>query len=162
MYGLRFVIWFNLAYLLLALAVLVPLAWHRHVRRLALLPSTWLGRAQLMFLVFLWWIIVGNLSRYLPFDPRRMITEGTIHVNACLLTLFALLLPTIVGETIRQSAPDWAQVLRRTAVGGLIVCTVLGLLQFGVTRAVWGDKHSGHGAVHIRFGSEATQSKYKP
>lgn len=162
MYGLGIVTWFNLAYALLALAVLAPLAWHRHVRRLAILPAGWLGRAQLLFLVFLWWIVIGNLSRCLPFDPGRMITEGTIHVNACLLTLLALLLPTLVRTPVLRVSPDWQSALRRTALVGSAVCALVVLLEFGVTRAVWGEKHSGHGSVHIRFGPDATQGKYKP
>ena len=50
---------------------------------------------------FLWWIIVGNLSRTVPFAEQRLITEGVIHLNACLCTLLALLLPSrqwLAGE----------------------------------------------------------------
>ena len=36
--------------------------------------------------------VIGNLSRYLPFDPQRLITEGVIHINACLCTLLVLAL----------------------------------------------------------------------
>ncbi|MBL9122356.1 MAG: hypothetical protein JNG90_01905 [Planctomycetaceae bacterium] len=162
MYGLSATTWFTLAYLLLALAVVVPLLWHRRVRRIAIVPDSWLGKGQMLFLVFLWWIIVGNLSRYLPFNPLRMITEGTIHLNACLLTLLTLLLPTVAWGVPYGGVWDWPRTLKRTLMLGGAACALVILLEFAVTRVVWGDKFSGHGMRHIRFGPDSTAGKYKP
>ncbi len=55
--------------------------------KLPLLPASRLGKGQLFFIVFLWWIVLGNLSRTVPFAEQRLVTEGTIHLNACLCTL---------------------------------------------------------------------------
>ncbi len=31
---------------------------------------------SVLYVIFLWWVVVGNLSRVLPFQPQRLITEG--------------------------------------------------------------------------------------
>lgn len=162
MYGLSATAWFNLAYFCLAATVLIPLVYHRRVRKIAIVPESWLGRGQLLFLVFLWWIIVGDLSRYLPFDDRRMITEGVIFCNACVLTMFALLLPNVTCGMPYEQPYDWPRVLKRTLGWGLTACALVVLLEFAVTRVTWGDKFSGHGKQHIRFGPNSTTGKYPP
>lgn len=91
-YGLDAYTWFSLAYMALAAVILVLL--YAHLRQsLPILPSNPLGRSQLLFAVLLWWIVLGNLSRVLPFAPERLITEGTIHLNACAVTLLVLVYP---------------------------------------------------------------------
>ena len=76
-------------------ALAVVLLLFRHLRRrLALIPESRLGKAQLLYLVFLWWVVIGNLMRAIPpFQEQRLITEGVIHLVAVLCTLFALLWP---------------------------------------------------------------------
>jgi hypothetical protein len=92
--------WLLLAYLLVA--GLVVLAIRAHLRRgLELVPVTSLGRAQLLFLGVLWIIVIGNLSRYLPFPEGRLVTEGVIHVNAVIVSGLAML-ETRVGEAERR------------------------------------------------------------
>lgn len=82
--------WFLLAFALVA--IVVVLAIRQHLRDgLALLPASPLGRAQLLFLGLLWVVVLGNLSRYLPFPPGRLASEGVVHVNACLISALALL-----------------------------------------------------------------------
>ena len=81
-YGLSANTWFHIAYLLLAATATILI-----LRSPALVPSSWLGRAQALYLLFLWWILSGDFSRYLPFPPGRMVTEGVIFLNACLCTL---------------------------------------------------------------------------
>ncbi|QOY86660.1 hypothetical protein [Paludibaculum fermentans] len=91
-YGLDAYTWFSLAYLALAGVILLLLRAHLH-HPLAILPASNLGRSQLLFAVLLWWIVLGNLSRVLPFAPERLITEGMIHLNACAATLLVLVYP---------------------------------------------------------------------
>ena len=68
----------------------------RHLRRpVPIVPPTWVGKGQLLYLVFLWWMVVGNLDRALPgFAEHGLVTEGMIHLNACLCTLLVLLGPS--------------------------------------------------------------------
>lgn len=91
-YGLDAYTWFSLAYMALAAVVLLLLRAHLQ-HPLAIVPSSLLGRAQLLFAVLLWWIVLGNLSRVLPFKPERLVTEGVIHLNACAVTLLVLVSP---------------------------------------------------------------------
>lgn len=91
-YGLDAYSWFSLAYLALAAVILLLLLTHLR-EPLAILPASELGRGQLLLVVLLWWIVLGNLSRVLPFKPERLVTEGVIHLNACALTLLVLIYP---------------------------------------------------------------------
>ena len=103
LYGIATSTWFNAAYAILALAVAIPVVAYSRGRQFDILPSSRLGKAQLLYVVFLWWMVLGNLMRTVPFAEQRLITEGVIHVNACLCTLLALLLPSrerTVGETV--------------------------------------------------------------
>ncbi|MBM3813018.1 MAG: hypothetical protein FJW20_15460 [Acidimicrobiia bacterium] len=81
-YGLSAGAWFHLGYALLALTVTVLI-----LRPGALVPENPLGKSQALYIVFLWWILLGDLSRYLPFPPGRMISEGIFFFNACLCTM---------------------------------------------------------------------------
>ena len=81
-WGLSASAWFHLAYLLLALTVTVLVV----KSKLAVVPASWLGRTQALYVVLLWWIVLGNLSRSLPFPPGRMVTEGFVLIYACVCT----------------------------------------------------------------------------
>jgi hypothetical protein len=157
MYGLPAWVWFNIGYGALAAAVLYLL--FRHQRRpLALVPGTWLGRGQLLFVTLLWWVAAGNLERVLPtFTPERLVTEGVIHLNAVLCTLIALVWPQPEGvvEPI-ASAKEFGPLLRRVALLGAagLVVTVAG--EWGIVRAVYGNRFAGHAKLHLRFGPNAT------
>ena len=74
--------WFDLAYAAVAVAILVPLI--RHLRRpLPLIPASWVGKGQLLYVVFLWWMVVGNFDRALVgFAAQRLVTEGR-HPPEC-------------------------------------------------------------------------------
>jgi hypothetical protein len=86
--------WFLLAFLLVALVVVLGI--REHLRRgLDLVPASPLGRAQMLFLGVLWVIVLGNLSRYLPFPEGRLVTEGVIHLNAAIVSGMVILLPRL-------------------------------------------------------------------
>ncbi|MBK5290247.1 MAG: hypothetical protein JJE04_00950 [Acidobacteriia bacterium] len=88
-WGLSADAWFHVAYFLLALTVTALVV--RHWRSaLAVVPASWLGRTQALYVVVLWWIVLGNLSRVLPFPPARMVTEGFVLVYACVCTVGVL------------------------------------------------------------------------
>lgn len=158
MYGLSAYAWFHLLYG----AVMVVLFWaivRHHREGLDLLPETSLGRAQALFLVFLWWIVVGNLLRVLPFHPQRMVTEGVIHVNACIASALALLLPRATDRVAQVDAPRlWGMVGKATLVGVLASAATIALETGGV-RLLYGDQQAGHAGLHIRFGPNNTNEK---
>jgi hypothetical protein len=159
MYGISSRNWFNIAYGALAAAVI--LAWIRHRRRpWAVIPESYLGKGQLLYLVLLWWVVVGNLMRAIPpFVEQRLITEGVIFFNAVLCTLFLVLWPQPTGMPDREDRP----IAHRSLVG----VTLLGLLAFAGTvalesygtREIHGDKFAGYAGFHTRFGPDAKTGK---
>lgn len=162
LWGISSATWFNLAYLALAVTIVVPLLAYCRGRELAVLPASRLGKGQLFFIVFLWWIVIGNLSRTVPFPEQRLITEGVIHVNACLCTLFALLLPASTLVAGFEPPPNWRQFVRNTALSAAIGAVLVVAGEFGLVRGLWGDTFAKQGNLHVRFGKDATtQQKEK-
>jgi hypothetical protein len=160
--GLSAEVWFNLGYLVLAIAVVTMLVIHRH-RRIALIPESALGRGQLLFVVFLWWMVIGNLERALVgFAPQRLVTEGVIHVNAALCTLLVLFCPTSPSTGVECSLENLRALLKRTAAWGTIALVLTVAADWAIVRAVYGDQFAGYAARHIRFGPNATATKEKP
>jgi len=83
--------WFDLFFALTALAVLGLLA--AHLRKpLPIVPATWAGKGQMLYLGLLWVMVLGNFMKALvAFAPQRLVTEGVIYVNALLCTVMVLL-----------------------------------------------------------------------
>lgn len=156
MWGLSSETWFDLAYLALALAIAVPILAYYRGREIAVLPASPLGKGQLFFIVFLWWIVIGNLSRTVPFAEQRLITEGLIHVNACLCTVSALLLPATWRTAGTQPLPNMRSLVNLAAASVAIGAVLVVAGEFGLVRGLWGDKFAGHAGRHIRFGPDAT------
>lgn len=145
--------WFNLAWIGTACLCVWLLCRHRR-NPLALLPSSWLGRTHLLFLMFLWGVVMMNWQRALPsFAPQRMVTEGTIFVNSLLITAFstAWALPTALRDTLHALPP-----LRTTLFRLLCAAAVFTLLPWGIVRVLYGDRHAGESRLHIRFGPNRT------
>jgi hypothetical protein len=154
--------WFDLSYMGLAAAFLVLLAKHSR-QALSLLPSNWLARGQWLYLLFLWCMVVGNFQRALvDFAPQRLVTEGLIFFNAVLCSV-GLLLSARAGPGLLQPSagpgPDW---LRRTVRVGLVAATLSVVADWGVVRAIYGDRPAPHAGRSIRFGPTATAVKDEP
>lgn len=162
LYSLSAEAWFNIAYALLALMVLALLV--RHTRsRLNVISESSLGRGQLLYLIFLWWMIVGNLERALvSFTAQRLATEGVLHVNAAICTLLVLLWPAKTAPARSVQPTETQPLFRRLAVAGLIGAGLTVMADWGVVRTLYGNQFAGHAALHIRFGPNATASGAKP
>lgn len=168
MYGLSTDAWFNLAYLLVAITFVVVLFARRRGKRIPVMPSDWLGKGQLIYLAFLWWIVVGNIMHCFPFDPKRLVTEGVIHVHACICTLLVLLVPREEQLFAQPALPYFRDLFRKTAWWGLVAAMAVVVGEFLITRSIYGDlytgdKYEGFGYAnkHIRFGDQATISDPK-
>lgn len=86
-------VWFNVVWWTAAAACARLLKAHRR-ERLEIVPATWVGKGQLIYVVFLWLIVVGNLARAIPgFSNGRMVTEWVLFMNASLATLLIVWLP---------------------------------------------------------------------
>jgi hypothetical protein len=161
LYGVPSEVWFNGAYAVLAAAVLVLLI--RHIRApLAVVPTNPLGKAQLLFLVLLWWVVIGNLMRAIPpFRPERLVTEGVIHLNAVCCTVLALLWPGRLSQPAAAKGPGALWSVPAVAVAGLIALAVVTAVTFLGTRAIHGNQVVGP-TRHTRFGPDAPSPHPKP
>jgi hypothetical protein len=159
--GLSAGAWFNLAYIGLAAAFLALASAHRR-RTIPLLAQTPLVGGQLLYLVFLWWMVLGNYARALvAFAPERLVTEGVIFANALLCTVGILLnVPIGVTEATRAPMP-WPRLLGRTFGVGLAATGLCIMAEWGAVRAVYGDRFAGYAGRHIRFGPDATATTQK-
>jgi hypothetical protein len=160
MYGLSAWGWFNIGYALLAIAVAWLLA--RHLRRpLSLVPGDWRGKGEWLYLLFLWWMVIGNFERALPaFQPQRLVTEGVIFVNAVVCTLMVLLGVPYVRLLPAASASAWR--LKRVALIGTAGLLVSVGAQTGIVRALYGVGRAPDAGFHTRFGANATAKQLKP
>ena len=147
--------WFTLIYLCASVAAIGLMV--RHARQpIALIPPAWLGRGQLMYLVFLWVIVIGNFERALiGFSQGRLLTEGVIFINAVLVTAMILLWPRD-RETVAIRPPsDYPALIRSAVIIGIMAMALGVLVEIGVTRSLYGDRFTGHGGEHRRFGPKA-------
>jgi hypothetical protein len=155
--------WFNVVWWTAAAACGFLLILHRQ-RRLDIVPTTWTGKGQLIYVVFLWLVVIGNLSRAIPgFSAGRMVTEWVIFMNASLATLLIVALPgsnrfaTLAPDTLHPThsfsffsfAKSW---LLGLAAAGALMCA------YGyVTVALYQPHLEGKPwANHSRFGPNAT------
>jgi hypothetical protein len=160
LYSIRSQVWFEACSGLVCVAVLVLLGWH--IRRpLEVVPSSPLGKAQLLYLVLLWVIVAGNLARALPpFQEQRLITEGVIHVNATLCTLLILLWHPCVHVPDRPVRSVGRLIMQVMLVGLASLIVIVALASAG-TRLIHGDTFAGHASFHTRFGPDAETGKPK-
>jgi len=161
MSGMATWVWFDLAYLLLA--VTLSALWVRHRRQpLPIVPASWLGKGQLLYLGLLWSLVAGNFERELVvFTAQRLVTEGVLYVVALACTLVLLLAPTVRrswdAPALQPAMRDRAG-LAPTVVVGLVAALATIVADWAIVRAIHGDRYAGadYAGLHIRFGPNAT------
>lgn len=159
-YGLSASTWFHLGYLALAAALVAVLI--RHARRpVALGAASGLVKGQILYIVFLWWIVAGNFTRVLPFHEQRIVTEGTIHFGACLATALILILPRDDSPPGERTKPGLIALFFLTIVLGLLGTAATTAVEMGLTRKMYGDERVHFGNLHIRFGPNNTNTKHR-
>ncbi|MFO0788005.1 MAG: hypothetical protein U0805_01010 [Pirellulales bacterium] len=134
---------------------------HRR-RRFEIVPTTWTGKAQLIYVVFLALVVVGNLSRAIPgFTNGRMVTEWAIFMNASLATLLIMVLPgpnTFDSSAATSAATEsrlWPSLLKTWGIG-LVAVSVLLCVYGWMTLALYQHDLEGKPwANHRRFGPDA-------
>ena len=154
---LPFAAWYGLAFLAAGVAFVALMIAHRR-RPIAIVPASWLGRGQLLYVLLLWMFVVGNFGRAIPgFGGARLLTEGVITLNAVLATIMILVVPR-EGQTTAP-APSNDNLWRPLAFATLALAAswlVVPPLETKVTRAIYGDTHAGHAGKQFRFGPKAT------
>ncbi len=151
--------WFNLTYALIAVTVIFLLL--RHTRKpIALVPKSGLGKGQLFYLAFMWFIIIGNFERALSgFHEQRLLTEWVIIVNGLICTAMILTVPRDEDECVVEAPENFAPLVWRVLGIGVMASAACILAQFGTVRLLYGDHFAGHagrnGKGQKRFGEEA-------
>ena len=139
-------------------------------RRLDMVPDSWIGKGQLIYILFLWLMVIGNLCRAIPgFSHGRMVTEWVLFMNASLATLLVLMLPcrlrprsTGEREPLARKVcegdkqqPAWPS-LTKTWAFGLLAASLLMCAYAFATLAIYQHHVEGKPwANHRRFGLEA-------
>ncbi|MGH9665654.1 MAG: hypothetical protein ACRD9L_14615, partial [Bryobacteraceae bacterium] len=145
--------WFNLFFLLYTICVVVLLFAHLR-RRLALVPPSWLGKGQLLFLAFVWIVVTGNFERELVgFHEQRLATEGTIFVNALIAT-FLLLYCARDKDAAWWTPAPFRPLVRKVVVGGLAAMVLCVCVYTGIVHGVYGNRSDGW-SHNLRFGPNA-------
>jgi hypothetical protein len=169
LYGISANAWFALAFLGLAAAfVLVVVVHWQRPGGIGILNVSSTAMAQLIYLILLWTMVIGNFERALPsFAPVRLVTEGIIFLNAVLCTMGILVTKM---TTVEQLAPGgavvpvvpWPKLRRKTIAIGTVAGALSIVADWGLIRSIYGDRPAGYASKHIRFGPEATATKAKP
>lgn len=153
--------WFEIFYIGLGTACIWLLSTHFR-EPLAFIPTSWLGKGQLLYFVFLWWVVIFNFERALVgFSPHRLVTEGTITLNAIICTVLMALgaqaIPKQTGSLF--SFTDW---LWKTSLWGIAVMLGSTVVFWGIKHLLFGKAHAPGAALHIRFGEDSNAPKEKP
>ncbi len=159
MAGIPAWVWFEAAYFLLAVVAIVVYA--RHLRHpLPVVPASWLGKGQLLYLSLLWLLVIGNFERALVgFTAQRLVTEGVIYVVALVSTLILLVAaasPIQAGVPLAGGQSAGRSTLLGIVAVGATAAILSILVDWAIVRAVYGDRFAGHAGLHIRFGPKAT------
>ncbi|WP_229311460.1 hypothetical protein [Larkinella rosea] len=151
--------WFNLTwFFLLVMAVLVV---RRHLQEpLAIIPKTWLGKGQLLFLILLWVMVIGNFERALvDWAPQRLLTEWVITINAVLATALVVLAP-FEKETVRILPENafalWYNRVWIRAIAALVLAAPVFLVTNRLVYQYPPYEKLDKVANHTRFGPEAS------
>jgi hypothetical protein len=147
--------WFNVFFWFAAAAMVLLLM--RHTKRpLAIVPTSWLGRGQLLYFLLMWAFVLGNFTKALPgFGAGRLLTEGIILANAVLATVLILVLPRDQESLTLQTDKKFGGLFWGAVVLGLILAVAVPFAQTYTVRKVYGDAHAGHAGANIRFGAKA-------
>lgn len=153
-----FIGWLDFVFLAITAMTIILLV--RHLRHpLEFIPSSWRGKGQIFYLVFLWAIVNMNFTHVLPrWTAMRLITELTIIVNGILCTLLVVFSAPPDREPPQTDAPYGAW-LRNIMVVGVVGTAIVCFTGWGTTRALW--KGQPAGVVNhdqIRFGPNNTNT----
>jgi hypothetical protein len=147
-------IWFGIAWWAIALAfVLLMFA---HVQRgLIIVPVSWGGRVQLVYVLLLWIMVIANLQRSMAgqFHEQRLITEWLIIVNSALATFLVIAVPKPCGQVPFIELREYGRSLIVTWVGGLCVAGILMSLYAILNHSVYGQAKIN--MPNIRWGPKA-------
>jgi hypothetical protein len=147
--------WFTGMWGLFTVATILVLVRHRR-QPVALIPANWLGKGQLLYLMFLWLMVIANFTKALvAFQDGRIATEGTTMLNALVCTVLLLVFARGSVRVELSPEPDYARWARKALVFlGVALVTTTVVYTTGV-RSIYGNQWTGWGGHNLRFGDNA-------
>ncbi|MBP9903858.1 MAG: hypothetical protein KBH45_20590 [Verrucomicrobia bacterium] len=147
--------WFTLMWFAFTACTVAVLMRHRK-HPVALIPSTWLGKGQLLYLLFLWLIVVANFTKaVVAFSDGRIATEGTVMFNALICTFLLLGFARQPDEPPPFREANFGRLICRSVVGlCLLLLATTAIYTTGI-RALYGNQTTGWGGNNLRFGPNA-------
>lgn len=150
---------FNLTWAFLVVACILIV--RRHYKNpLPIIPKNPLAKGQIIFLILLWIMVVGNFERALAaWHPSRILTEWVIFMNAILVTALVILVPRDSEKITINEQEEYGPVYKKLWLKTISIFILTSLLFLGTNRLVYKypefDKlnHKWH---HTRFGPEAS------
>jgi hypothetical protein len=147
--------WFTLMWAVFTSSTIAVLVRHRS-RPAALIPSTWLGKGQLLYLMFLWLIVIANFTKaVVAFSDGRIATEGMVMFNACICTVLLLVCARPQDETPALLEPNYRLLTQRAMLLLPVLLLLTTAVYTGGVRALYGDQWTGWGGNNRRFGADA-------
>lgn len=149
--------WFRSVWWTATAVATLLLAHHLRRRRLEIIPATWVGKGQLLYVLFLWLMVIGNLMRAIPgFNDGRMVTEWVLFMNASLVTLLIVALPSPSCDDGKWDQRAGWPSLTRIWGRGLAAASLLMCAYACLTLALYQPHLEGKPwANHRRFGPQA-------
>lgn len=148
--------WFAIAFWLCAGCIFLLM--RRHQRGdVALVPENSVGRAQLLYLVFLWLMVIMNIVHALPhFSDARLLTEWTITFNAIVCTWLVLTLPRRLEAALpRMGLINYENSFASARRGLVFALVLVGIVMPWSIRRHYEGAFAGHAGKGYRFGPEA-------
>ena len=147
--------WFTLMWIAFTACAILVLVRHRR-HPVALIPSTWLGKGQLLYLLFLWLIVIANFAKaVVAFHESRIATEGTTMFNALICTVLILGWARLSDTPPALRKTDFGLFTRKAlALTAVLLFSTTILYTTGV-RAIYGNKPTGWGGANLRLGPDA-------
>ena len=147
--------WFTLMWIAFTACTILVLVRHRR-HPVALIPSTWLGKGQLLYLMLLWLMVIANFAKALvAFADGRIATEGVVMFNALICTVLILGWARQPDETPALRAADFGALTRKAVALTAVLLFATTILYTAGIRSLYGNQPTGWGGNNLRLGPNA-------
>jgi hypothetical protein len=131
--------WFSLFFVLATAAMIVLMI--AHVRRpIAIIPTTWLGRGQLLYFLLLWAFVLANFTKALTgFAEQRLLTEGVILFHADVVTVLVLIVPRRREPVAPVFEVNFQRLIGNVLIALVLIASALPFVETYSIRRIYGD-----------------------
>jgi len=148
LFGVSTFFWFIVAYVIFAVLVIVFIH-SAQKRKLAFLPESAKGKAQLLFLLVLWWAIIEDqFGSFIKLNYVKLIVEGSFYISAVLVSFWIALRQV---EPLDDVSDTFDQMDLKFGKIGLIVPIILIITVFILTPIARYSHSEPYGGSHERF-----------